>query len=350
MWARLLAAAALLLLVTVPDARTKRSKRAKRHSSGGDDGDDGSGYDASDCNGPWDTSSAEDEALLGLTDNRCDFEEVSAADFSPSTFAEWFALRRPLIVRNSSANERAREFLSQRCDVLRKYGSVPVDLGDPFSLAKHGRPSRRMSLGDYLDTPFEADAPLYFFDRDGRWSESMGEFRELLSPPSSASVSLSPPPEPGEPERPMIFAIGKTGSGIGLHQHQDAWNQLLLGRKRWTVYPGDPGGVPPAASYNPSRPHLRWLRDVYPSLPADARPLECVQRPGDVVYVPSGWYHATVNIGDTAVRCMDCHYHHYHHHHHHHHYHHYHHYYHHYIYNIICINYHLYIMQLTLHG
>ena len=56
------------------------------------------------------------------------------------------------------------------------------------------------------------------FDRDGRWSESMGEFRELLSPPSSASVSLSPPPEPGEPERPMIFAIGKTGSGIGL-QH-----------------------------------------------------------------------------------------------------------------------------------
>ena len=28
---------------------------------------------------------------------------------------------------------------------------------------------------------------------------------------------------------------------------------------------------------------------------------ECVQRPGDIVYVPSGWIHATVNIGDTAA-------------------------------------------------
>ena len=28
---------------------------------------------------------------------------------------------------------------------------------------------------------------------------------------------------------------------------------------------------------------------------------ECVQRPGDIVYVPSGWFHATVNIGDTAA-------------------------------------------------
>ena len=71
--------------------------------------------------------------------------------------------------------------------------------------------------------------------------------------------------------------------------------------KRWTVYPGDPGGVPPSAGYNPSSPHLTWLENVYPSLTDDAKPMECVQGPGDIVYVPSGWIHATINIGDTAA-------------------------------------------------
>ena len=47
--------------------------------------------------------------------------------------------------------------------------------------------------------------------------------------------------------------------------------------------PGNPGGVPPAAGYNPSLPHLTWLRTVYPHLPAEARPLECMQGAGDIV-------------------------------------------------------------------
>ena len=53
--------------------------------------------------------------------------------------------------------------------------------------------------------------------------------------------------------------------------------------------------------YNPSEPHLNWLESVYPTLADGDRPLECVQGPGDIVYVPSGWIHATVNIGDTTA-------------------------------------------------
>ena len=28
---------------------------------------------------------------------------------------------------------------------------------------------------------------------------------------------------------------------------------------------------------------------------------ECVQHPGDLVYVPPGYHHAVVNLGDTAA-------------------------------------------------
>ena len=81
---------------------------------------------------------------------------------------------------------------------------------------------------------------------------------------------------------------------------RDAWNQLLIGQKRWSLYPGNPGGIPAAAGYNPSLPHLTWLRRVLPTLAADSRPLECNQQAGDILYVPSGWHHATINVGDTA--------------------------------------------------
>ena len=228
-------AALLLLFASALDARakTKRAKRSGRRSNTGDNsgGTSSYEYDASDCNGSWDVGSDE-ELQLGLPDDRCDFEEVSEADFNRHVFMQRFSLRRPLIVRQSSVNERAREMISSRCEMLRRYGALPVELGDPFSLAKHGRSTRRMSLGEYLETAFQEDAPLYFFDRSGQWSKSMRELSELVSAPDS--IFLRPQPESSQ----IIFAMGKTGSGIGLHQHQDAFNQVLLGRKRWTVYPG----------------------------------------------------------------------------------------------------------------
>ena len=130
----------------------------------------------------------------------------------------------------------ARDFIAQRCEVLRRYGTQPVELGDPFSLAKHGRATARMSLGEYLDTKFQTKVPRYYFDRSGQWSTSMGELNELLSAPPG--IVLTPQPNSSDLQRPLIFAIGKTGSGIGFHQHPDAWNQVLIGRKRWAIYPG----------------------------------------------------------------------------------------------------------------
>ena len=222
----------------------------------------------------------------------CEQDELTAA-----LFAERYSLRRPVIVRNTSLNLGARQFLADRCKIMRDYGDVAVDVGDPFSLTVHGRPSSSMSLREHLGTPFSAKMPLYFFDRSGKCLQQLGPLASLLEPPPS--VRLEPP----GPEQPVIFAIGKTGSGIGLHAHQDAWNQVLFGAKRWALYPGSPGGVPPEAGYNPTEPHLTWMKKVYPKVKDDPelQPLECVQREGDVLYVPEGWYHATVNLGDTAA-------------------------------------------------
>ena len=69
---------------------------------------------------------------------------------------------------------------------------------------------------------------------------------------------------------------------------------------------GNPGGVPPAAGYNPSLSHLTWLRTVYPHLPAEARPLECMQEAGDIVYVlqKTGFLSNECEMGDNNY--ADC--------------------------------------------
>ena len=40
---------------------------------------------------------------------------------------------------------------------------------------------------------------------------------------------------------------------------------------------------------------VQWLLGAnYTELAPEQQPLECVQEPGDVVYLPDGWLHATV--------------------------------------------------------
>lgn len=102
-------------------------------------------------------------------------------------------------------------------------------------------------------------------------------------------------------------------SGTPLHQdpHKtSAWNALAQGRKRWTLYP--PDVVPPGntfvqlarssstagvdedlidSEYYASPDVMKWFIEIYPFLKPEQRPIECVLEPGEVIFVPSGWWH-----------------------------------------------------------
>ena len=93
--------------------------------------------------------------------------------------------------------------------------------------------------------------------------------------------------------------IGVSGTGIEWHMHADGWNGLACGHKRWFLLP--PTSIPPRYP----RPletrggMLNWFRRFYHDFSQLEGAREIVQRPGDVLYVPEGWYHATINIGET---------------------------------------------------
>ena len=70
------------------------------------------------------------------------------------------------------------------------------------------------------------------------------------------------------------------------------------GRKRWLVYA--PGEMPSPALHGAMTVDGRPEFASTDGLPEAQRPIQCMQQPGEVVYLPSGFLHATYNIDVSA--------------------------------------------------
>lgn len=151
------------------------------------------------------------------------------------------------------------------------------------------------------------DSPLYIFDGsfgDKRTSRSMlrdysvpAVFQEDLF--QYAGGSRRPP------YRWMVIGPARTGSCL----HVDplgtaAWNALVSGHKRWALYPPH---VPKSDLLPPGfeREGVVWFQDMYPKTRDKAwphpPPLDCIQGPGEIIFVPSGWWHAVLNLDMTVA-------------------------------------------------
>ena len=89
------------------------------------------------------------------------------------------------------------------------------------------------------------------------------------------------------------YTVRSRWDEVGTQSWEEAWTP-------WGTFLADFGKTTSAlaakrSGYSPWATHQAWQRDVYPLLEEEARPLECVQEAGWVLYLPEGWYHATEN-------------------------------------------------------
>ena len=120
----------------------------------------------------------------------------------------------------------------------------------------------------------------------------------------------------------LSFGIGNRGSGVQWHIHGPGFGEALHGRKHWILYP--PHYQPPF--FHPDQSTRNWMEYIYTNTTKLANhysdyynnqqqqqqlgsnddekiypvldnglPYECTLEPGDLIYFPDRWHHATLN-------------------------------------------------------
>ena len=87
--------------------------------------------------------------------------------------------------------------------------------------------------------------------------------------------------------------------GSPIHTHNSAWNLLLTGRKRWFLLP--PGTMGHSVYAWGSTRHPLTVLAALEKHRDDGFTFEITQYPGDVLYIPHGWAHSTLNLCETVA-------------------------------------------------
>jgi len=120
--------------------------------------------------------------------------------------------------------------------------------------------------------------------------------KDFFASPLAKKLTPRIPPDMAMTNAEQMLAVGGENSGTQFHSHGPAFFTLLEGHKRWFLH--KPGEFPNASARTLHRPVVSWAKQVLPFL-GDQAPLQCVQQPGDTIFVPDSWAHATDNVDYT---------------------------------------------------
>jgi hypothetical protein len=221
----------------------------------------------------------------------CDLDTVIRdTNATEALFEEHLFSRRPLLIRGEGLDHVLRRRWARDVFVV-KHGAEEVTVGEIPYGGDYGFQVQQMSMAEYVrvvegisSAASNSGVPPYLFTTH----EDLPSVAAEMKPSRAVMRRLS-----FASKRPTIIAqqfyLGPPGSGAPMHIHNDAANYLIYGRKRWFLSPpGDAEwSVQPASEF----------RDSLAGLASDQHaPIECVQQAGDMLYVPKGWGHSTINI------------------------------------------------------
>lgn len=219
--------------------------------------------------------------MPGLDEGICNIDRVPS--ISNDFFLMQYAFERPVIFTDVNDNSMFRR-LSTRKSLMEKYANNTITLSTANT---HSYDKTDMSFSEYIDRilkPQSVDKlgkdTLYFFGNNNytEWEEL---FRTYVQPPYSL------------PDKTGVYSFGVAGVGTGVpfHFHGPGFSEVIHGSKRWFLYPYEN-----RPKFDPDQNMLRWVLDEYPKLSEDKKPFECTIKPGDVLYFPDRWWHATLNL------------------------------------------------------
>lgn len=226
-----------------------------------------------------------------LTTERCDFDIMSTPDVQRFVF-DYLALQRPVLIRNATNIHTMKRLhqLWQRSKLKQEFGALVFnEVEVPYAESFGYNTTKQTTLREFMTKmrQFQEDTT----DMAVEFIPHPNYIFETL-PPASPLLSEFTPPAVLDEEITHIsplklqFYLGPPLSGAPVHFHRNAWNLLVYGQKRWFLYP-------PNRAFYSKEPVWEWWQETYRKSP-DA--LECLQYPGDLMFVPDMWGHAVINL------------------------------------------------------
>jgi hypothetical protein len=240
--------------------------------------------------------------------------ETSTSKSIERAFREDFEKNnRPVVLRGLAKKWKAIEKWKTNEALLKEYGEETFLVG-----------GYRTCLKNYVSYCLREndtdDNKLLLFDpkaKEEMWTENTGVFEEgslfhnIFTRDGDYFKVL------GEEKRPhykwVIFGPNRSGSTFHVDPNgTSAWNAVIRGRKKWILFPQDevpPGVFPSEDNANvvcPLTP-LEWYENFYDACMYENDDYDGEERkahhfqeticePGDVIFVPSQWWHCVVNL------------------------------------------------------
>lgn len=185
-----------------------------------------------------------------------------------------------------------RDYLVQLCgDVRFSVGPVEMKLEEYFRYSDQAREER----------------PLYLFDP--KFAEKVPKLGLEYEVPVYFQEDLFSVLGYKRPDYRWII-IGPAGSGSSFHidpNSTSAWNAVIKGSKKWVLFP--PDLIPPGVHPSPDGAEvacpvsiIEWFMNFYMATKTwKKKPIECICKAGEVIFVPNGWWHLVINLEESIA-------------------------------------------------
>lgn len=166
-----------------------------------------------------------------------------------------------------------------------------------------------MKLEDYFrySDRVREERPLYLFDP--KFAEKVPRLGSEYEVPVYFREDLFGLLGNERPDYRWII-VGPAGSGSSFHidpNSTSAWNAVIKGSKKWVLFP--PDVVPPGVHPSPDGAEvacpvsiIEWFMNFYGATKTwKKKPIECICKAGEVIFVPNGWWHLVINLEESIA-------------------------------------------------
>lgn len=233
-----------------------------------------------------------------------DMNKISKEEFE----RKYVKALRPCVMRNAMNHWQANEKWTKH-RLLKKYRNQAFKCGED----DEGN-SVKIKMKYYMNYLHKTDddSPLYIFDANYGEHRKKGalledyEIPEVFQDDIFRYVSNKRRP----PYRWFVFGPARSGTGIHIDPlGTSAWNALVSGYKRWFIAPTHTNPDLIKVTSQDDRYQrdeaITWFNRKLPyvlkNLPEHITPIQVIQKPGEMMYVPSGWWHTVLNLTETIA-------------------------------------------------